>query len=141
MSTAPVEFDPLVFEDCMLSLDGKDYASAVDNVTLVPTTTKVNWNPVNGRSVTKVPKPKWAMTLNVGQSFDRAGLTAQLIENHGKAVPFTLTPASGAAAKIEGTVVLEASQIGGGSEDVATAGVTLDINGQPDFTWNTESAG
>lgn len=139
MSTSPVEFDPLVFEDCMLSLDGKDYASAVDNVTLVPTTEKKPWNPINGKSRTKVPKPKWALTLNAGQSFDRAGLTAQLIERHGESVPFVLTPTSGAASKIEGEVVLEAGQIGGGAEGVATAGVTLDVNGQPKFTWNAEA--
>lgn len=137
----PLAFDPLVIEDVLLTLDGNDYATALDSITLTPTTTKVEWKPVNGRKTTKVPRPKWALGLNVGQSFNKAGLTAQLIQNHGKRVPFKLQPegADAAASVITGFVTLEAGAIGGGAETVATASLTLDVDGQPDFTWRDDA--
>jgi hypothetical protein len=33
-------------------------------------------------------------------------------------------------------VTLEAVQIGGGAETIAVSGVTLDVEGQPVFTWS-----
>ena len=132
---------PLVIEDVRLSLDGVDYATACDSITLVPTTAKVRWKPVNGRKSTRVPKPDWALTLNLGQDFDRAGLAAQLIERHGESVPFILTPEGSGAAQIAGNVTLEAAQFGGASEAVATSAVTLDVDGQPQFTWRESAAG
>lgn len=130
------DFEPLIIEDVALSLDGVDYATEMDSVLLVPTTTKTKFKPVNGKKLSGMAKPDWVLTLNVGQSFDRASLTAQLIERHGENVPFVLTPRSGSLAKVEGTVTLEAIQVGGASEAVATSGVSLDVSGQPKFSWN-----
>lgn len=130
---------PLIIEDVALKLDGVDYATACDSITIVPTTTKVRWKPVNGRKSTKVAKPDWALTLNVGQDFDKAGLSAQLIQRHGESVTFELSPASGSVEKITGSVTLEAGQFGGASEAVATAAVTLDVDGQPVFAWRDGS--
>lgn len=134
MALAP--HNPLIIEDVSLTLDGTDYATAVDSVTLIPTTTKVAWKPVNGHKSTRVARPSWALTLNVGQDFDRAGLTHKLITDHGKEVPFTLLPnGESDTAAITGLVTLEAHQLGGGAETIATASVTLDVSGQPEFTW------
>lgn len=134
----PLAFDPLIIDHVSLTLGGVDYASACDSVILAPTTPKVKFKPVNGRSRTKVAKPDWALTLNLGQDFDKAGLSAQLIDRHGEAVPFTLSPeGESAASQITGTVVLEAGQLGGASATVATTSVTLDVDGQPSFTWRT----
>lgn len=134
------DFEPLVIEDVRLELDGVDYATALDSVLLVPTTTKNKWKPVNGHKKPRVARPDWVLTLNVGQDFDKASLTAQLITRHGQNVPFVLTPQDGAVAKIEGTVTLEAVQVGGASEAVATSGVSLDVDGQPKWTWNESGA-
>lgn len=135
----PQDFTPLVIEDVALTLDGVDYATALDSVTLTPTSTKLPWKPVNGRKKNRVGKPAWSLALNLGQSFDRAGLTAKLIADHGKTVPFTLQPqgVGTGLASVTGKVLLEAGQIGGGAETVAVASVTLDIDDQPVFTWAT----
>lgn len=127
----------VVLEDVMLTLGTKEFTTACDSVLLVPTTTKLRWKPVNGKKKTIVAKPDWALTLNVGQDFDTTGLTHELIEGHGTTVPFILQPlGAGELAKIEGSVTLEAVQIGGPSETIAVSAVTLDVEGQPSFTWN-----
>lgn len=130
--------NPLVIEDVALTLGTKEFSTAVDSTILVPTTVKARWKPVNGKKTTRVAKPDWALTLNLGQDFDNSGLLHELIENHGETVPFILSPnGSSDVAKIEGFVTLEAAQAGGASEAIATSAVTLDVDGQPTFTWNT----
>lgn len=132
---------PLIIEDVSLTLDELDYATALDSVILIPTTTKAKWTPVNGKKSTKVARPSWALTLNIGQNFDRAGLSHKLITDHGKEVAFTLKPnGEGDTASITGTVVLEAHQLGGAAETIATASVTLDVSGQPEFVWAETAA-
>lgn len=130
-------FAPLVIDAVALQIGTVEYGSQVDSVLLVPTTPKTKFKGVNGRKSTRVAKPDWVLTLNLGQSFDKAALSAQLIDNHGKQLPFTLTPEGGGVAKVTGTVTLEAGQLGGASEAVATASVTLDVDNQPVFTWRT----
>lgn len=133
---------PLVIENVLLTLDGKEYSTACDSITLVPTTTKNRWKPVNGNKKTIVAKPDWALTLNIGQDFDTTSLQHALIEGHGTSVPFELQPlGASAAAEITGSVTLEAIQIGGAAETVAVSSVTLDVDGQPAFTWNEPAAG
>lgn len=135
------EFEPLVVENVSLTLDGVDFAGELDSVTLVPTTAKTKFKPVNGKKKSRVSRPDWVLTLNVGQSFDKASLTAKLIEGHGTNVPFILTPeGEGSVAKISGSVTLEAMQLGGASEAVASSGVSLDVDGQPEFAWRTAAA-
>lgn len=129
--------NPLFIEDVALTLGTKEFSTACDSIVLVPTTAKSRWKPVNGKRKSRVAPPEWALTLNVGQDFDNTGLLHELIENHGQQVPFILKPlgASGVA-QITGTVTLEAAQAGGGAETIATSGVTLDVEDQPEFTWN-----
>jgi hypothetical protein len=126
----------LVIEDVALTLGTKEFSTACDSITLVPTTAKLRWKPVNGLKKTVVAKPDWALTLNLGQDFDTAGLTHELIEGHGTTVPFILKPNAGDTAEITGSVTLEAVQVGGGSETIAVSSVTLDVSGQPVFVWN-----
>lgn len=128
----------VVLEDVALTLDGKEYSTACDSVTLTPTTTKKVWTPVNGKTKTVVPKPKWDLVLNLGQDFDVTGLQHALIEGHGSTVPFILKPLGASdTASISGEVTLEAVQVGGTGEEVGVAGVTLGVAGQPVFTWST----
>lgn len=128
----------LVIEDVALTLGTKEFSTACDSIVLVPTTTKLRWKPVNGMKKTVVAKPDWALTLNLGQDFDTAGLTHELIAGHGTTVPFTLKPTGTSdTAEIAGSVTLEAVQVGGGSETIAVSSVTLDVSGQPEFTWNS----
>jgi hypothetical protein len=130
-----------VIEDVALTLGDKEFSTACDSIVLVPTTTKARWKPVNGKKKTVVAKPDWALTLNLGQDFDTTGLTHELIAGHGTSVPFTLKPLGASdAAEISGSVTLEAVQVGGGSETIATSAVTLDVDGQPTFVWSGEVA-
>jgi hypothetical protein len=127
-----------VIEDVALTLGTKEFSTACDSIVLVPTTSKLRWKPVNGKKKTIVAKPDWALTLNLGQDFDTAGLTHELITGHGTSVPFILKPLGASdAAEITGSVTLEAVQVGGGSETIAVSAVTLDVDGQPEFIWNT----
>lgn len=137
----PLAFEPVVIEDVALTLDGVDYGTALDSIVLTPATTPVEWNPVNGRNRVKYPRPKWTLDLNLGQSFNRAGLTAQLIDRHGESVDFVLQPEGpdAAASKITGRVVLQAGAVGAGAQTIATASVSLSVDGQPGFTWREES--
>lgn len=138
----PLDFEPVVIQDVAITLDGKDYGTALDSIVLTPATTPVEWNPVNGRNRVKYPRPKWTLDLNLGQSFNRAGLTAQLIDRHGESVDFVLQPEGpdAAASKITGRVVLQAGAVGAGAQTIATASVSLSVDGQPEFTWREDSA-
>lgn len=127
----------VVLEEVSLTLDGKEYSTACDSVTLTPTTTKKVWTPVNGKTITRTPKPKWELGLNLGQDFDTTGLQHALIDGHGSTVPFILKPLGASdAAEITGSVTLEAVQVGGTGEEVGTAAVTLGVSGQPVFVWS-----
>ena len=123
----------------MLVLGAKEFSTALDSAILTPTTTKLRWAPINGKTKTKVPKPSWALALNLGQDFDSTGLMHELITKHGEEVPFTLTPVGSGTdvAEITGFVTLEAVAVGAAANVIATSAVTLDVNGQPVFTWNT----
>lgn len=130
------EFEPLVIDNVALMIGSVDYGAEVDSVLLVPTTPKVKFKGVNGKKSGKVAKPDWVLTLNLGQSFDKAALSAQLIEQHGKKLPFTISPeGESGVSKVTGTVLMEAAQVGGASEGIATASVTLDVENQPVFAW------
>jgi hypothetical protein len=122
----------------MLTLGTKEFSTALDSITLTPTTTKLRRTAVNGKSKTRVPAPDWALGLTYGQDFDSTGLSHELLTKHGQEVPFTLQPLGDAdAAEITGFVTLEAGAVGGAAKAIAQSTVTLDVNGQPVFTWNT----
>ena len=126
-----------VVENVMLTLGTKEFSTALDSITLTPTTTKLRRTAVNGVSKTRVPLPDWALALNYGQDFDSTGLSHELLTKHGQEVDFTINPlGAGELAEITGKVTLEAGAIGGAAKTIAASTVTLDVNGQPDFTWN-----
>lgn len=131
-------YSPLVIEDVHLTLAGTEYADALDSITLTPTTATVTRPAVNGKRKHRAPKPSWVLDLSVGQDFDKASLTAQLIQKHGQVVPFELRPNGTAttAAKISGNVMLLAGAIGGAAEGVAASTVSLPVEDQPAFVWN-----
>jgi hypothetical protein len=126
----------VVIENVMLTLGTKEFSTALDSITLTPTTTKLRRTAVNGKSKTRVPLPDWALALTYGQDFDDTGLSHELLTKHGQEVDFVLKPL-GDEAEITGTVTLEAGAVGGAAKAIAQSTVTLDVNGQPVFAWNT----
>lgn len=128
----------VVIENVMLTLGTKEFSTALDSIVLTPTTTKLRRTAVNGVSRTRVAKPDWSLALTFGQDFDDKGLLHELITRHGEEVPFTLNPLGDeAVAEITGLVTLEAGAVGAAAKTIAASTVTLDVNGQPAFTWNT----
>ena len=125
----------------MLTLGTKEFSTALDSITLTPTTTKLRRTAVNGKSRTRVPLPDWSLALTYGQDFDDTGLSHELLTKHGQEVSFTLQPLGDTdTAEITGFVTLEAGAVGGAAKATAASTVTLDVNGQPTFTWNTAGA-
>lgn len=131
---------PLFIDDVVLELDGTEYSTAVDSVTITTTKSKIVWKPVNGRKTTVVGKADFALVLNLGQDFATTGLMHQLVEGHGTIVPFTVKPRAGEIAEVSGTVTLEIpDSMLGAAETVATSAVTLGIEAAPTFVWTSSA--
>jgi len=134
MALAP--HSPRIIENCTLTLGGTEFSTAIDEAKLTPAVTKTRWKPINGKKITITSKADWTLNLNLGQDFDTTSLQAYLSEHHGEVVPFELKPeGSTGGAGATGSVTCEATDFGGKGDELATAGVALDVAGEPDFTW------
>lgn len=127
----------LTIKQALVSLDGEEYADAIDNVTLAVTYETTEWVPVSGAVQSSVGQKKHVLNLNLGQSMTNGELMHTLYTEHGNEVPFSIRPLGSTTPAITGTCVITApAQIGGGV-GIATTSATLPVKGDPLITWAT----
>lgn len=94
------------------------------------------WKPISGNMQGQTGALQWEVQLDLGQDTKTGGLMQYLIANHGAAGKCEFFPKGGTTTpKFVGDVVLKAPSALGGGVGIATASVTLRVDGQPVITW------
>lgn len=123
---------PIVLRDVLLSIAADDYEKHVSGVTITPTTGSVTWNGLSPDAAFNFPtSTTWAVQLDYAQDWDTANsLSRYLFDNEGEQVTMTFEPVKGGLGW-EVEVSIAPGSIGGQVNAVATATVTLGVNGRP----------
>lgn len=110
-----------------------NYEATVSTVSIVPTTPTTSWTSVNGTVITVAGTPTWVINLTFLQDFKTANSLSQyLLTNAGQTQPIAVAPAAGTGNTLYTiSAVLVPSQIGGDTNALLSASVTLQCIGQP----------
>lgn len=128
-----VAIQPILLSDIDLTIGANGYAGSVSSAALVPNANIVTWKGMKKGSNYSFPTdPTWQLNLNFAQDWEAAtSLSNYLLANAGKIVPdCILAPKSGGQA-FKVTLILVPGQIGGDGDTVATATVSLGVQGAP----------
>lgn len=127
-----IDVKPIVLRDVLLSIAADDYEKHVSGVTITPTTGSVTWNGLTPAAAYSFPtSTTWALQLDYAQDWDTANsLSRYLFDHEGEEVSMTFEPVKGGLGWQVDVVIVPGS-IGGQVNAVATATVTLGVNGRP----------
>lgn len=127
-----IEVKPIVLRDVLLKIAVDDYEKHVSGVSIVPTTGSVTWNGLNPDAAFNFPtSTTWAAQLDYAQDWDTANsLSRYLFDHEGEKVTMLFEPVRGGLGW-EVEVSIAPGSIGGQVNAVATATVTLGVNGRP----------
>ncbi|NYF29235.1 MULTISPECIES: hypothetical protein [unclassified Microbacterium] len=134
MSTPPVV--PIILNDCELLVEEDNYEAHVSQVQLDPSTNIARWKGLTPTSTHAFPTtPEWALLLAYAQDWATPNsLSSYLFEHVGERKTFKFKPkkaATGTAPTITVVAFIAPGSIGGQVDQVATASVTLGVEGQP----------
>lgn len=129
---AQIDVKPIVLRDVLLSIAADSYEKHVSGVTITPTTGSVTWNGLTPAAAFNFPtSTTWALQLDYAQDWDTANsLSRYLFDHEGQEVTMIFEPVKGGLGW-EVDVVIVPGSIGGQVNAVATATVTLGVNGKP----------
>lgn len=127
---------PIILNDVSLVIGADNYEAHVSQVQLDPSTNIVRFKGLTPTSVYAFPTtPEWTCTLAYAQDWATPNsLSAYLLANVGKSIVAKFKPkkpATGTAPTVTATLIIAPGTIGGNIDQVATATVTLGVNGQP----------
>lgn len=130
---ATIAVTPIVLKDCVVEIEADDYAAAVSAVTLSPTAQSVAFTGLKpGAVYTDVTEATWQMQLTYAQDWASASsLSRYLFDNEGLTKDAVIKPQSGVGPSFEVEIVITPGAIGGQGQQVATAQVTLGVQGKP----------
>lgn len=112
--------------------DADDFAAHCSSVTFTPSGGTVTWNGLKANSFTDATVPTWAVGLDYAQDWESPkSLSRFLYENEGKRFNVAFAPSAGKAPTFTGVVIVTPGAIGGAVNAVATASVTLGMDGRP----------
>lgn len=118
--------------DAESSTTPDDFAAHCSSVTFTPSGGTVTWNGLKANSFTDATVPTWACGLEYAQDWTSdKSLSRFLYENEGKRFGVLFSPSAGKAPSFGGTVIVTPGAIGGAVNAVATASVTLGMDGRP----------
>lgn len=116
--------------------DVGDFEKHVSTAQANPTTPTTEWRGLGGNVHTFAGAAGWALQLDYAQDWSQTNsLSRYLLENAGKLVTVTLTPAGGTISATNPgfrmTVMLVPGPIGGAVDQAAVGSVTLPVDGAP----------
>lgn len=141
---AQIAVNPLRLSNVLLKIksgatDVGDFEKHVSQVELTPSTGSVSWAGLNPDAVFNFPTATtWQATLAYAQDWSAVtSLSGYLFANAGQTVTMFFQPDNGKAISAtnpawKATVTLTAGAIGGSVDTVATASVTLQVQGKPE---------
>lgn len=140
---AQINVSPLVLRNAKVNIkngatDVGDFEKAISEVSFTPSTGSVDFKGLTPDAVYSYPTATtWTATLAYAQDWTAAtSLSRYLFDNDGATVTMTFVPNNGAAVSVtnpafRATVTLTSGAIGGSVDSVATASVTLQVQGKP----------
>lgn len=136
MATPPVV--PIILNDTELLVEEDNYEAHVSQVQFDPSTNIVRWKGMTPTSNHAFPTtPEWSAILAYAQDWATPNsLSAYLLAHVGERKTFKFRPkkaATGTAPTVTVVVFIAPGTIGGQIDQVATASVTLGVEGQPTF--------
>lgn len=132
---AVVAVAPFVLKNVTLKIAADNYEAHVSQVEFTPSASQVTWKSLTPSSVvTDVTTATWTCTIAYAQDWKTANSLAQYLHaNEGTAVVAEFVPVVGAVGspKFTATLVITPGAIGGTVDAIATATVTLAVQGKP----------
>ena len=131
MATPAVK--PIVLNDVDLKIAADNFEAHVSKVELVPSTSLVTWKGMTPTSVFKAPTmTDWACGLAYAQDWETPGsLSEYLFLNEGKQKEMVFKPRKSGARSWTAQIIITPGAIGGLSDTVAVAEVSLGVQGRP----------
>ena len=134
MATPSIQ--PIILNDVVLVVAADNYEAHVSKVEFVPTTSIVKWKGLAPTSVHQFPtSSEWVLNLDYAQDWATANSLSQyLFDNEGTSKVFVFKPkkpAAGTAPTWTATAYVSPGAIGGAIDTVATASVSLGVQGKP----------
>lgn len=129
---AQIDVSPIVLRDVLLSIAADSYEKHVSGVTITPTTGSQTWQGLSPEAAFTFPTSStWALQLDYAQDWDTPNsLSRYLFDHEGEKVTMTFEPVKGGLGWTVEVYIVPGS-IGGQVNAVATASVTLGVNGRP----------
>lgn len=123
----------LTLKSATLSVSGHSFEDAIVSAALTAQQDDVVWMPISGNVVNDVSTPTYKIELEFGQDLTaNSTLFGFLWTNQGTTQEVVLKPKGGTVPSVTADVVLKVpSQIGGSAQAIATATVSLPVNGTP----------
>ncbi|WP_163187019.1 hypothetical protein [Cellulosimicrobium sp. SL-1] len=134
-----IEVQPYTLKDVtfITSLSGgasSDYKKHLSGVTFTPTASTVTWNGLGSNSFTDVATATWVCTLDYAQDWETTDSLSRFLHEHeGEEIEVTFKPVSSKLPTIEATLIVTPGAIGGAFGAVASASVSLGVNGRPEL--------
>lgn len=128
---AAISVNPIFLRDVTFTVEGDDYAAALQSVVLTPSTSVVTAKGLSAGSVfSAVPAPTWTCDISYLQDDADDAFGMYLFENTGETVTATFTPGNGRR-PWTAQIILTPGAVGGGQDAFATATVSLGVKGDP----------
>lgn len=126
---------PIILNDVDLMIGADNYEAHVSKVEFVPTTPTAQWKGMTPSAILNVVgTPTWMCNIDMAQDHETSSLSRALAENVGLPIVIKFKPkkpATGTAPLYTATVIPVPGTIGGALDSVATASVSMPVNGQP----------
>lgn len=129
---ASIAVAPIILSDIELGIGSDNYEAHVSRAVLTPTTPTAVWKGMTPTAHHNlVGTPTWALELDFAQDHETASsMSLYLAANVGQVKAVTLEPKKGGSSFAVNVVIVPGA-IGGALDSVATATVSLPVNGQP----------
>lgn len=143
---AQIAVQPLMMRNCKVNIkttaatpvDVGDFEKALSQMVLTPSSGNVTFKGLNPDAIFNFPTgTTWTCGMTYAQDWSASvSLSRYLFDNDGVVVTLTFLPDNGKAVSTTNpafrvTVTLQAGAIGGNIDSVATATVTLQVQGKP----------
>lgn len=132
---AAINVQPIILNDCLMTVGTDSYEAALSKVQFDPSSSVVRWKGLTPASRHAFgTTADWSCTLEYAQDWSTANSLSQyLMANQGKPIVVKFTPKKGATpgAVITATIIVAPGSIGGSVDAVATASVTVGVQGEP----------
>ena len=127
-----IAVQPILMGNASLTFGADGYQAHVSSATFTPTSSVVTWKGLSPAAVFSFgANATWTLDLELAQDWETASaLSRYLYENEGQTVAVVFEPVDGGAS-VTADVIITPGAIGGAVDAVATATVSLGVQGRP----------